>query len=57
MVKPADVIAGRDPQLERAVEEALRLLKEQPVELQKEPAPPVRWKRPEGWEEEAGGGQ
>jgi tricorn protease len=29
---PKDVIAGRDPQLERAVQEAMRLLKERPVE-------------------------
>ena len=29
---PKDVIAGHDPQLERAVEEALRLLKEKPVD-------------------------
>ena len=29
---PKDVIAGRDPQLERAVDEALRLLKEKPVD-------------------------
>ena len=29
---PKDVIAGHDPQLERAVEEAMRLLKEKPVE-------------------------
>jgi hypothetical protein len=28
---PKDVIAGRDPQLERAVEEAMRLLKETPA--------------------------
>ena len=28
---PKDVIAGRDPQLERAVEEAMRLLKANPV--------------------------
>lgn len=53
---PADVIAGRDPQLEKAVEEALRLLKENPVELKPEPSPPVRWKRPEGWEQEVEGG-
>ncbi|HSJ09175.1 MAG TPA: PDZ domain-containing protein [Longimicrobiales bacterium] len=45
---PKDVIAGRDPQLERAVQEALRLLRENPVELKKEPAPPVRWRRPGG---------
>lgn len=44
---PADVIAGRDPQLERAVEEALRLLETQAVELRPEPAPPVRWRRPD----------
>ncbi len=50
---PADVIAGRDPQLERSVQEALRLLKENPVELKPEPAPPVRWKRPQGWQQEA----
>lgn len=48
MQKPAEVIQGRDPQLERAVEEALRLLKTEAVELQDEPAPPVRWKRPKG---------
>jgi tricorn protease len=44
---PADVIAGRDPQLERAVQEALRLLETQGVELRPEPAPPVRWRRPD----------
>jgi tricorn protease len=44
---PKDVIAGRDPQLERAVEEALRLLKENPVVLKKEPAFPIRSRRPE----------
>ena len=44
---PKDVIAGRDPQLERAVDEALRLLKEKPVErMTTEPAPPVWGKRP-----------
>jgi tricorn protease len=44
---PKDVIAGRDPQLERAVDEALRLLKEQPVErLTKEPPPPTWGRRP-----------
>ncbi len=41
-ITPADVAAGRDPQLERGVEEALRLLKANPVNLMKEPAPPVR---------------
>jgi tricorn protease len=44
---PKDVIAGRDVQLERAVDEALRLLKEQPVErLTKEPPPPSWGRRP-----------
>lgn len=43
---PAKVIKGGDPQLERAVEEALKLLKTESVELKSEPAAPVRWKRP-----------
>ena len=44
---PKDVIAGRDPQLERAVQEALQLLKQRPVErMPKEPAPPTWGKRP-----------
>lgn len=43
---PKDVIAGKDPQLERAVQEALRLLAENPVKLLPEPKPPVRPKRP-----------
>jgi tricorn protease len=45
-ITPRDVAAGRDPQLERAVAEALRMLKEQPVKLLQEPPPPVR--RPPG---------
>ncbi len=49
---PKDVIAGRDPQLERAVEEALRLLKTWPVQrLTTEPPPPT-WGRRKG----SGGG-
>lgn len=44
---PADVRAGRDPQLEAAVAEALRLLETEAVELQAEPAPPIRWRRPD----------
>jgi len=44
---PKDVVAGKDPQLERAVQEAMRMLKERPVErLPKEPAPPTWGKRP-----------
>jgi tricorn protease len=42
---PKDVIAGHDPQLERAVAEALRMLKEKPVDrMTHEPAPPT-WGR------------
>jgi tricorn protease len=43
---PADVIRGRDPQLERAVEEALKLLKTQAFEIKPEPPPPVKYRRP-----------
>lgn len=43
---PKPVIAGKDPQLERAVAEALKLLKTQKVEFKKEPPPPVRARRP-----------
>ncbi|HSS22697.1 MAG TPA: PDZ domain-containing protein [Pyrinomonadaceae bacterium] len=44
---PKDVIAGHDPQLERAVTEALRLLKEHPVDRAvKEPPAPVWGRRP-----------
>ena len=43
---PKEVIAGHDPQLEKAVEEGLRLIKENPVNLLPEPAPPVRVLRP-----------
>jgi tricorn protease len=43
---PKDVIAGRDPQLEKAVEEALKQLKAHPpTRLTKEPAPPETGKR------------
>jgi tricorn protease len=44
---PKDVIAGHDPQLERAVQEGMRLLKEKPVNrLIKEPPPPTWGRRP-----------
>src|SRR6201988_11482 len=44
---PKEVIAGKDPQLERAVQEAMRMLKERPVErLPKEPPSPTWGKRP-----------
>lgn len=45
---PKDTIAGRDMQLERAVDEALRLLKEKPVDRRTtEPPPPTWGKRPQ----------
>ena len=47
---PKAVMEGRDPQLERAVKEALRLLEENgEFQLKPEPAAPVRWKRPDGF--------
>jgi tricorn protease len=47
---PKDVIAGKDPQLERAVEEAMKLLKASPVKrLTTEPPPP-------NWGSRKGGG-
>jgi tricorn protease len=39
---PKEAIAGRDPQLERAVQEAMRMLKESPVKrMNNEPASPT----------------
>lgn len=40
---PKDVIAGRDPQLERAVAEAMRMLKERPVNRMTNEPPPPTW--------------
>jgi len=40
---PKDVIAGKDPQLERAVQEALRLLKEKPPNRMTTEPPPPTW--------------
>jgi tricorn protease len=45
---PKDVLAGRDPQLERAVDEALRLLKEKPVDRRTTEPPPPTWGRRPG---------
>ena len=50
IMDPAQVLQGKDPQLEAAVEEALRLLETQRFELKPEPAPPIRSKRPVGWD-------
>lgn len=46
---PKETSKGNDPQLERAVEEALKLLKGNEFQLQPEPKAPVRWKRPDGY--------
>lgn len=46
---PKETSAGNDPQLERAVQEALNLLKGNEFELKPEPKAPVRWKRPAGY--------
>ena len=39
---PMSVIAGRDPQLERAVEEVMRMMREDPKTLPNRPAAPVK---------------
>ncbi|MFT4832989.1 MAG: tricorn protease [Psychroserpens sp.] len=49
---PKLVLEGHDPQLERGVEEAMKLLKNNEFQLKPEPAPPVKWKRPEGYQQE-----
>jgi tricorn protease len=43
---PKAILEGHDPQLEQAVETALRLLKEHPLQLKPEPPAPVRAFRP-----------
>jgi tricorn protease len=40
---PKDVIAGHDPQLERAVEEAMKLLKAKPIDRMTTEPPPPTW--------------
>ena len=49
---PKDIVEGKDPQLERAVQEALRLLKTQEFFMKPEPPAPVRWKRPNGYDQD-----
>jgi tricorn protease len=46
---PKLVSQGKDPQLERAVEEAMKQLKVKEFELMPEPTAPIRSKRPEGY--------
>jgi tricorn protease len=45
---PAPVIAGGDPQLEAAIQEARRLLQTESVTLMSEPPAPIRYRRPGG---------
>ena len=46
---PKEVLQGKDPQLERAVSEAMRLLKNNEFQLKPEPKAPIRSKRPKGY--------
>ncbi len=46
-MEPKLVAAGRDPQLERAVAEALKLLETEGMQMLPQPADPVRSQRPE----------
>ncbi len=39
---PASILAGRDPQLERAVEEIMRMIRENPRALPTRPRPPIK---------------
>jgi len=41
---PGLVLQGRDPQLERAVDEVLKAMREEPRQLPSRPAPPVKTK-------------
>ena len=54
---PRPVMEGGDPQLERAVQEALRLLETEAVTLEPEPDPPVRYRRPDRAGSAGGGGR
>ncbi len=46
---PLRTSQGSDPQLERGVEEAMKLLKTEEFFMKPEPKAPVRWKRPKGY--------
>ena len=47
-MRPADVIAGRDPQLEKAIEVAMAELKKNPPKTPTRPADPIRGKTQRG---------
>ena len=49
---PKLVIQGNDPQLERAVKEALEQLQKNEFQLMKEPKAPIRSKRPAGYQKD-----
>jgi tricorn protease len=48
---PKLVLEGHDPQLEKSVEEAMRLLSTQEFFMKPEPPAPVRWMRPAGYKD------
>ena len=50
--EPKLVMQGHDPQLERAIQEALKSLETQEFKMKPEPPAPVRSKRPEGFKQE-----
>ena len=50
--KPKLTTKGNDPQLERAVQEAMKLLKTEEFKFKPEPKGPVRWKRPAGYDKD-----
>ena len=47
--EPKLLLQGIDPQLVKAVETAMQLLKENEFKLMPEPEAPIRWKRPKGF--------
>ena len=50
--KPILTTTGSDPQLERAIQEALQLLPAEEFKAKPEPKAPVRWKRPDGYQKD-----
>jgi tricorn protease len=52
MQTPKDVIEGRDPQLEAAVEEAMRRLENYEDPIVPTPEDPVRYRRPDSADNE-----
>ncbi|MEQ9229185.1 MAG: S41 family peptidase, partial [Cyclobacteriaceae bacterium] len=49
--EPKAVMNGEDPQLNRAVKEAMKLLETNEFKMKSEPPAPIRWKRPDGWDD------